>query len=88
MSDPARWLDRDGLKAYVGGLDNEKIRRMVRAGKLPAPSYRMGPKSPLWWSADIDAALAGRVASAAGRPSLAEAILAKASRSDRNAPPG
>lgn len=58
-----RWLDRAALAAFVSGLDNEKIRRMTRAGKLPQPSYHIGPRSPRWWAPDVDAMIRSRAGS-------------------------
>lgn len=50
-----RWLDRNALATYIS-LRVDEIPRFVRAGKIPQPSYQLGPKSPWWWSAAVDEA--------------------------------
>lgn len=52
--DPARWLDRDALAKHIS-VRVDELPRLARAGKLPAPSLHLGPRSPRWWSADVDA---------------------------------
>ncbi len=42
---PPRWLTLDEAAAYLR-LREDRFRRMVRAGKLPAPSRRLGPRRP------------------------------------------
>lgn len=80
MSEPARWLDRDALAAHIC-VRPDAIARLVRAGRLPAPSYHLGPRQPRWDRERVDATLAGDVASARrGTLSLAEAIYAEARR--------
>ena len=32
---------------------------MMRAGKLPEPSYHLGPRSPRWDCQEVDAMMAG-----------------------------
>jgi hypothetical protein len=84
MSDP-RWLDRDALAAYIA-VRVDELPRYTRAGKLPAPSHHLGPRSPRWWSADVDEAFRGKAGSAPpGQKgqSLVEDILA--GRVGRNA---
>lgn len=54
----------------------DHLPRLLRGGKLPEPSYHLGPRSPRWWSAAIDEAFGGAVAPRApkGAEGLAEAI--------------
>jgi hypothetical protein len=74
-----RWLDRDAAARYLS-QSPDKLRRLVKAGKLPTPSYHMGPKSPLWDREVLDAVLAGKVASRQPEVPLAEAVSALAFR--------
>jgi hypothetical protein len=85
----ARWLDRAALAAFVSGLDNEKIRRMTRAGKLPPASYHIGPRSPRWWSPDVDAMLRSTAGSPDPDRLVQDAIaqIANEARPGRAAPP-
>lgn len=78
MPDAARWLDREALAAHISARVDE-LPRLLRAGKLPAPSYHFGPKSPRWWSADVDEMLGRKVASPQrqGAAALAAKIEAK-----------
>lgn len=59
----ARWLDRDALAEYIS-VRVDQVARLQKAGRLPAPSYAFGPKSPRWWSAAVDEALGRKPASA------------------------
>jgi hypothetical protein len=67
VPDPARWLDRDALAAHIS-VRVDELPRLSRSGKLPAPSLHLGPRSPRWWSADVDAAFRPGVGS--GSPDL------------------
>ena len=73
-----RWLDRYALATYIS-VRVDEIPRFVRAGKIPQPSYQLGPKSPRWWSAAIDEAfgMASTPATHRGAAELAEIILRK-----------
>lgn len=66
------WLDRDALAAMIC-VPVHHVARLVKAGKLPAPSYHLGPRSPRWRGDDIDAMLAGTITSS-GAAGLAQAI--------------
>ncbi len=82
MTSP-RWLDREALAAHIS-VRVDEVPRLLRAGKLPAPSTHLGPRSPRWWSADIDATLGRAVASPPrGAANLAQAIEAEARRPHR-----
>ena len=71
-----RWLDREALALHIS-VRVDELPRLMRGGKLPQPSSHLGPRSPRWWSADVDAAfgLAQPAPAARGADSLAQAIL-------------
>lgn len=71
-----RWLDRDALASYVSARVDE-LPRLAKAGKLPAPSHHLGPRSPRWWSADVDAMFRGKVASQADPDAVIRDAVAK-----------
>lgn len=62
MGEPARWLDRDALAAHIC-VRVDAIARLTRQGRLPEPSYHLGPRQPRWDRDKVDAALSGGVAS-------------------------
>jgi len=62
-----RWLDRDGVADRLSVRVHE-IPRLLRGGKLPEPSYHLGPRSPRWDCEAVDAMMAGTA------PSRPEAI--------------
>jgi len=63
MSDALpRWLDRDALARHIC-VRVDAIPRLQRAGRLPEPSYHLGPRQPRWDRDRVDAALSGGVAS-------------------------
>ena len=79
MTDP-RWLDRDALARHICESPSA-INRMVKEGRIPQPTYRLGPRKPRWDRDAVDAALAGAVASRPkGAAHLAAAILEEARR--------
>lgn len=53
-----RWLTREALGQYVG-VRVDYVARLVKAGKLPAPSYHFGPKTPRWDRLAVDALFEG-----------------------------
>jgi hypothetical protein len=53
-----RWLDRAGAAAYLS-MQVDHLKRHVKSGKLPAPSFHLGPKSPRWDREALDAAIQG-----------------------------
>jgi hypothetical protein len=55
-SDATRWLDGQSAAQYLS-LRPDAFRRQVKAGKLPAPSYLLGPGNPRWDRAGLDAAI-------------------------------
>jgi hypothetical protein len=54
MDEGKRWLKAEDAATYVG-VRVDQMRRLVRAGKVPAPSYSLGPKSPRWDRLALDA---------------------------------
>lgn len=54
MDERKRWLNAEDTSAYVG-VQVDKLRRYVRSGKLPQPSYHRGPNSPRWDGLALDA---------------------------------
>jgi hypothetical protein len=76
-----RWLDREALAAHIS-VRVDEVQRLQRGGKLPAPSYHLGPRSPRWWSPEVDSRFGLAVASTQpkGASGLAQAILAEARR--------
>lgn len=59
MSDPA-WLDRKALAARYSLSSKRAVARLERLGKLPAPSYHLGPNSPRWRTLEVEALLLGK----------------------------
>ncbi|WP_135470061.1 helix-turn-helix transcriptional regulator [Crenalkalicoccus roseus] len=57
-----RWLDREATARYLS-VRVDELPRLLRAGKLPVPSYHLGPKSPRWDRLALDACFVGGVAS-------------------------
>ena len=54
-----RWLSPDATGAYIG-VRVERLRPLVRAGRIPAPSYHLGPTQPRWDRLALDAAFEGK----------------------------
>lgn len=81
MSDP-RWLDMHAAAAYIG-LSPDTFRRRVKAGKLPAPSDRLGARLLRWDRAALDAAM---TPAAPSRRPLTGAIHALQTQSTKAAP--
>lgn len=61
MAEP-RWLDREALALHIS-VRVDELPRLLKAGKLPVPSYHLGPKSPRWDRLALDARFEGGVAS-------------------------
>jgi hypothetical protein len=53
-----RWLNPDSAAAYIG-VRVERLRPLVKAGKLPAPSYHLGPNQPRFDRLALDRAFEG-----------------------------
>jgi hypothetical protein len=74
-----QWLDRDALALHIS-VRVDELPRLTRAGELPTPSFLLGPRTPRWWSADVDALLSRGAPGAGQDPSpkvqaLIQAIL-------------
>jgi predicted DNA-binding transcriptional regulator AlpA len=50
-----RWLSRRAAAEYLS-MEVDHLKRHVKSGKLPAPSFHLGPKSPRWDREALDAA--------------------------------
>ena len=57
-----RWLSPEQAASYVGRRVDE-LPRLVKAGKLPRPSFHFGPRSARYDRLAIDAVFEGRAAS-------------------------
>jgi predicted DNA-binding transcriptional regulator AlpA len=53
------WLSAAAAAAYLS-CTPAAVRRYARAGRLPKPSYHLGPRSPRWSREQIDSLLHGR----------------------------
>ena len=70
-----RWLGPDATAAYIG-VRVENLRRLVKAGKLPPPSYLLGPNQPRFDRLAIDKVFGGEDGS--HEESMADAIQSAA----------
>lgn len=61
VSEP-RWLDADATAEYIS-VRAEALRRLVKQGRIPAPNYDLGPRSPRWDRLALDAHFEGGSAS-------------------------
>jgi hypothetical protein len=50
-----RWLNAEQTACYIS-VRIDALRRLVKAGKIPAPDYTLGSKSPRWDRCALDAA--------------------------------
>lgn len=66
-----RWLDRDALADYIGERV-DRLPRLQKAGKLPRPTYHLGPRSPRWDRETVDSMLAGEAQSSNVRSVISE----------------
>lgn len=85
MPDAPRWLDRDAVAAYLR-LKVEAVDRMARDGRLPPPSYTLGPRNPRWDRDTLDERM-GRGIASMDPDTAIEALIhgTKERRSDRQA---
>ena len=51
-----RWLDVERAAEHLR-VRPEEVRRLTLAGKIPAPSYQLGPRRPRWDREALDAAM-------------------------------
>lgn len=59
-----RWLTPDAAAAYIGVRVHE-LPRLVRIGKVPTPSLHLGPRTPRYDRAALDAVFQSGAASGA-----------------------
>jgi len=57
-----RWLDPEATAAYIGERVDH-LPRLLRTGKLPTPSYHLGPRKPRYDRLALDALFGGGTAS-------------------------
>jgi len=77
-----RWLDREAIATYIS-VRVDYVARLVKAGKLPEPSYHLGPKSPRWDRLVVDACFEGEMRSASRSADEAvQALVQKIERGD------
>lgn len=73
MTEP-RWLDREAVARYIS-VRVDEIPRLLKTGRLPKPSYHLGPRSPRWDRGAVDQAFAGQpVAAVASPPAMSEMV--------------
>ena len=72
--DATRWLNRDEVARYLS-LRVEAVDRMARDGRLPLPSYSLGPRNPRWDRIAIDTLMEGGVSSADADAAFEAAIV-------------
>ncbi len=53
-----RWLSRRAAAEYLS-MEVDHLKRHVKSGKLPRPSFHLGPKTPRWDREALDAAIQG-----------------------------
>ena len=71
------WLDRRALAERLL-ISRDDIARLVKRGRLPVPSYHLGPRSPRWDAEAIDTMMAGRQTAASTDAIVQEAARALA----------
>lgn len=62
MTDEARWLDPEAAARYLS-VRPDALPRLVKDGRIPAPSHALGARSPRWDRLALDAAFDGGTAS-------------------------
>ena len=55
-----RWLNAEATAAYLS-VRPDALSRLVRQGRIPAPDYRLGERSPRWDRLALDAAFDGHL---------------------------
>src|SRR5262249_59541910 len=53
------WLSPDDTAHYIG-VRAERLRPLVKQGRIPSPSYHLGPTQPRWDRLALDAAFEGK----------------------------
>ncbi len=67
-----RWLDRDAAARYLC-VRPAALARLVREGRIAPPVFPLGPRSPRWDRARLDASMAG-AGPGAGADPVAQAV--------------
>lgn len=62
MTDQARWLDADATAEYLC-VRVTRLQALVKERRIPPANYALGPRSPRWDRAALDAAFEGGAAS-------------------------
>ncbi len=57
--DAARWLSPSAAAAYLG-VRVDSLPKLVKAGRVPPPTYTLGQRSPRYDRLALDAALSGK----------------------------
>lgn len=76
-----RWLDPEATAAYIGERVDH-LPRLLRAGKLPTPSYHLGPRKPRYDRLALDALFGGGTVAddRAEEAAIVDSIIARAHR--------
>lgn len=77
-----RWLRPEDAARHIG-RNRDELRRLVRAGKIPAPSYHFGPRSPRYDREAIDVMICGgadRIRNVVNDEEVSRAIIERANR--------
>lgn len=72
MTEP-RWLSAEGAARHLS-VRVDAFLRMVRQGRVPAPSYALGPRTPRWDRQTLDAAIEPSTASTDPRTAVAALV--------------
>jgi excisionase family DNA binding protein len=78
-----RWMSPEAAADYLD-VRVDALRRLVKAGKLPAPDYRLGPRSPRFDREALDKAMGAGLPSRDPDQAL-EAYLEKSAQRSRRA---
>jgi hypothetical protein len=74
-----RWLDCEEVARYLS-VRVDRVAALVRAGRIPEPTYHLGPRSPRWDRLALDSVLGDGTASSNARTvvsNLVQDILTK-----------
>lgn len=82
MNDEGRWLDTTETARYLS-VNPGALPRLVRDGRIPAPNYQLGPRSPRWHSKTIDKFLLGTINDGVGGTSSTNAITASRANAEK-----
>ncbi|QHC36032.1 AlpA family transcriptional regulator [Komagataeibacter xylinus] len=69
-----RWLDRQGLADYLS-VKYHSIARLQQEGKIPQPTYHLGPRMPRWDRHQVDETMG--IGAAAERRQEMDELIAK-----------